>query len=196
MNEPVLQMVEANGLKFRVATQGTGPGVLLCHGFPESWYSWRRQLTALADAGYRAIAPDMRGYGQSDKPEAVSVFHVPPRRRHGWHSRCIKCGTGRCHWARLGRAGCVACSVVVTGQVQSGGWAQRTFLSARTSSTVNTHARNRCCDLLSNLFSDARRCRDRAGTRCSIDDAQHSVPVIGRLRRDIGPTTHNGSSRW
>ena len=55
-----------------------GPVVLLCHGFPESWYSWRHQLAALADAGYRAVAPDMRGYGTTDAPadwRAYTVLH-------------------------------------------------------------------------------------------------------------------------
>jgi pimeloyl-ACP methyl ester carboxylesterase len=60
--------VEANGVRFHYAEQGAGPLVLLLHGFPECWYSWRHQLPALADAGYRAIAPDMRGYNLTDKP--------------------------------------------------------------------------------------------------------------------------------
>jgi len=75
------RMVEANGIRVHLAESGpsTGQLVLLCHGFPESWYSWRHQLWALADAGYHAVAPDMRGYGQTDKPEAIdqySVFHL------------------------------------------------------------------------------------------------------------------------
>src|SRR5687768_1406014 len=57
--------------------QGSGPVVLLCHGFPESWYSWRHQLAALAEAGYRAIAPDMRGYGQTDRPESPEQYTIP-----------------------------------------------------------------------------------------------------------------------
>lgn len=57
-----------------VAMAGEGPVVLLCHGFPESWYSWRHQLKALAKAGYCAVAPDMRGYGQTDKPEAIDQY--------------------------------------------------------------------------------------------------------------------------
>jgi pimeloyl-ACP methyl ester carboxylesterase len=61
-------VVEANGIRLHVAEQGAGPCVLLCHGFPESWYSWRHQLAGLAAAGYRAVAPDMRGYGESDRP--------------------------------------------------------------------------------------------------------------------------------
>ena len=66
--------VEANGIHLHIAEQGEGPAVLLCHGFPESWYSWRHQLTALAAAGFHAIAPDMRGYGRSDRPEAIEQY--------------------------------------------------------------------------------------------------------------------------
>jgi pimeloyl-ACP methyl ester carboxylesterase len=66
--------VEANGIRLHFAEQGEGPLVVLCHGFPESWYSWRHQLAALATAGFRAVAPDMRGYGQSDRPEAVDQY--------------------------------------------------------------------------------------------------------------------------
>jgi pimeloyl-ACP methyl ester carboxylesterase len=66
--------VETNGIRMHVAEQGEGPLVLLCHGFPESWYSWRHQLSALAEAGYRAVAPDMRGYGETDKPEAIDQY--------------------------------------------------------------------------------------------------------------------------
>jgi pimeloyl-ACP methyl ester carboxylesterase len=68
MNEPTLQTLDLHGLRMRVATQGSGPLVLLCHGFPESWHSWRHQMAALATAGWRAAAPDMRGYGGTDAP--------------------------------------------------------------------------------------------------------------------------------
>ena len=71
--------VEANGIRIHLAEQGTGPLVLLCHGFPESWYSWRHQLPALAEAGFHAVAPDMRGYGGTDRPEAIdqyTLFHL------------------------------------------------------------------------------------------------------------------------
>ena len=60
--------VAANGARFHVVDIGTGPAVLLLHGFPTFWWTWRRQLAALADAGYRAIAMDLRGYGGSDHP--------------------------------------------------------------------------------------------------------------------------------
>jgi pimeloyl-ACP methyl ester carboxylesterase len=68
------RMVDANGIRLHVAEQGEGPAVLLCHGWPESWYSWRHQLRDLSQAGFRAIAPDMRGYGQSGRPDAVEAY--------------------------------------------------------------------------------------------------------------------------
>src|SRR5512138_1031308 len=66
--------LEANGIRIHVADQGSGPLVLLCHGFPESWYSYRHQLRALAAAGFRAVAPDMRGYGLSERPLAIDQY--------------------------------------------------------------------------------------------------------------------------
>src|SRR5258708_19090072 len=78
MTGPRHRTVETNGIRMHLAEQGTGPLVVLCHGFPESWYSWRHQLTALAEAGFHAVAPDMRGYGRTDCPEAVdqyTLFH-------------------------------------------------------------------------------------------------------------------------
>jgi pimeloyl-ACP methyl ester carboxylesterase len=60
--------VSANGTRLHVAESGDGPLVLLLHGFPEFWWTWREQLATLAAAGYRAVAPDLRGYGGSDKP--------------------------------------------------------------------------------------------------------------------------------
>ena|SRR2546422_8215775 len=66
--------VETNGIRMHVAEQGEGPLVVLCHGFPESWYSWRHQLAALAEAGFRAVAPDMRGYGQTDAPTEIDRY--------------------------------------------------------------------------------------------------------------------------
>jgi pimeloyl-ACP methyl ester carboxylesterase len=66
--------VVANGIHLHFAEQGEGPLVVLCHGFPESWYSWRHQLPALSAAGFHAVALDMRGYGQSDRPEAIDQY--------------------------------------------------------------------------------------------------------------------------
>jgi pimeloyl-ACP methyl ester carboxylesterase len=68
------RLVETNGIRLHVAEQGEGPLVLLCHGFPESWYSWRHQLQALAEAGFHAVAPDMRGYGQSEAPAEIERY--------------------------------------------------------------------------------------------------------------------------
>jgi pimeloyl-ACP methyl ester carboxylesterase len=67
-------IVESNGIRIHVAEQGEGPVVLFCHGFPETWYSWRHQLPALAEAGFRAVAPDMRGYGETESPTAVDQY--------------------------------------------------------------------------------------------------------------------------
>src|ERR1700732_540656 len=74
MSEPTQRMIESNGIRLNIAEQGEGPPVLLCHGFPESWYSWRHQLAALGAAGYHAVAPDMRGYGQTDQPAAIDHY--------------------------------------------------------------------------------------------------------------------------
>lgn len=71
--------IEANGIRIRLAEQGSGPLVLLCHGFPETSHAWRHQLAALAAAGYRAVAPDMRGYGGTDCPageEEYTLWHL------------------------------------------------------------------------------------------------------------------------
>src|SRR5215468_9224450 len=66
--------ISTNGIKMHIAEAGSGPLVVMCHGFPESWYSWRHQLTALAEAGFHAVAPDMRGYGQTESPQAIDQF--------------------------------------------------------------------------------------------------------------------------
>jgi pimeloyl-ACP methyl ester carboxylesterase len=68
------RIIETNGISMHIAEAGSGPLLLLCHGYPESWYSWRHQLKALADAGYHAVAPDMRGYGKTDKPNDIDRY--------------------------------------------------------------------------------------------------------------------------
>jgi pimeloyl-ACP methyl ester carboxylesterase len=68
------ERIKTNGVALQVAIEGTGPPVVLCHGFPGLSYSWRHQLPALAAAGYRAIAPDARGYGRSDRPCEVPLY--------------------------------------------------------------------------------------------------------------------------
>lgn len=68
--------VNANGIRLHYVACGSGPTVILVHGFPESWYSWRHQLPALASAGYRAVAVDVRGYGRSSKPVRVDDYRM------------------------------------------------------------------------------------------------------------------------
>ncbi len=68
--------VETNGLRLHCVTAGEGPLVVLLHGFPEFWYSWRHQIPALAGAGFRVVAPDLRGYNESDKPEGIEAYRI------------------------------------------------------------------------------------------------------------------------
>ncbi|MDH7638318.1 alpha/beta fold hydrolase [Sphingomonas oryzagri] len=70
------RFIETNGVRLHVVEEGSGPLVLLCHGWPETAYSWRHQIGALAAAGYRVVAPDQRGYGASDAPEAVDAYDI------------------------------------------------------------------------------------------------------------------------
>jgi len=79
MPEISLESLQVGALRMRVASCGSGPLVVLCHGFPESWYVWRHQLSALAAGGYRVVAPDMRGYGGTDAPAdpaAYTMLHL------------------------------------------------------------------------------------------------------------------------
>ncbi|AGP53588.1 alpha/beta fold hydrolase [Streptomyces rapamycinicus] len=76
---PQHRTADINGLRLHLAEEGEGPLVVLLHGFPEFWYSWRHQLRPLAEAGFRVVAPDQRGYGDSDRPaspEAYSILHL------------------------------------------------------------------------------------------------------------------------
>ncbi|KAL5701327.1 hypothetical protein ACHQM5_026674 [Ranunculus cassubicifolius] len=73
------RIVEVNEIKMHIAEKGEGPVVLLLHGFPELWYSWRHQIISLASQGYKAVAPDMRGYGDTDAPtsfHSYSSLHI------------------------------------------------------------------------------------------------------------------------
>ncbi|KAK8608483.1 hypothetical protein V6N13_023905 [Hibiscus sabdariffa] len=71
--------VATNGINMHVASIGSGPVILFLHGFPELWYSWRHQLLSLSSLGYRCVAPDLRGYGDTDAPSSAAsytVFHI------------------------------------------------------------------------------------------------------------------------
>jgi pimeloyl-ACP methyl ester carboxylesterase len=76
MTDLTHRTLDCKGVRLHVAECGSGPVVLMIHGFPESWYSWRYQLPALAEAGYRAVALDVRGYGRSSKPVAVADYRM------------------------------------------------------------------------------------------------------------------------
>lgn len=70
------KQISTNGIQLRVFIKGEGPLVVLVHGWPELWYSWRNQIEPLVNAGYRVAVPDMRGYGGSDKPQAVAAYRM------------------------------------------------------------------------------------------------------------------------
>ena len=70
------RFVEVNGLHMRIAEAGSGPLIILAHGWPESWYSWRHQIPSLAAAGYHVVAPDMRGFGSTDAPPDVNDYDI------------------------------------------------------------------------------------------------------------------------
>jgi pimeloyl-ACP methyl ester carboxylesterase len=74
--ETTNRIIDSNGIKMHIAEAGQGPLVILCHGFPELGYSWRHQLTALAEAGYHAVAPDQRGYGKTECPESIESYKI------------------------------------------------------------------------------------------------------------------------
>ncbi|HEX5378136.1 MAG TPA: alpha/beta fold hydrolase [Phenylobacterium sp.] len=71
------RMIDAGEVRLRAAMEGEGPLVIMVHGFPESWYSWRHQIGPVAEAGFTACAIDVRGYGGSDKPHPVEAYAMP-----------------------------------------------------------------------------------------------------------------------
>src|ERR1700760_4724458 len=73
---PEFKTLDANGVSIRAALEGQGPLALMVHGFPESWFSWRHQMTPIAEAGFTACAIDVRGYGGSQKFGQVSDFSM------------------------------------------------------------------------------------------------------------------------
>ncbi|KAJ6795536.1 Uncharacterized protein M6B38_225215 [Iris pallida] len=73
------RQVSVNGINMHVAEKGSGPVVLFVHGFPELWYSWRHQILSFSSRGYRAVAPDLRGYGDTESPpdrSSYSILHI------------------------------------------------------------------------------------------------------------------------
>ena len=80
--KPEFSLVDTNGIRLRVAQAGKGPLIVLVHGWPESWYSWRHQIPPVAAAGYRVAAVDVRGYGGSDKPEPIEAYSIKEMHRY------------------------------------------------------------------------------------------------------------------
>lgn len=70
------RIIDTNGIKMHLTEQGQGPLIVLCHGFPEIGYSWRHQLPALAAAGFHAVAPDQRGYGDTSRPQSIDAYSI------------------------------------------------------------------------------------------------------------------------
>jgi pimeloyl-ACP methyl ester carboxylesterase len=68
--------IETNSIRMHIAEQGQGSLVILCHGFPECWYAWRHQISAIAQAGFHVVAPDLRGYGQTDQPQPIEAYNI------------------------------------------------------------------------------------------------------------------------
>ncbi len=76
MIQPEHKFVETNGIRMHFVEAGNGPLVVLCHGFPECWYSWRHQIGALAEAGFQIVAPDQRGYGLTTAPQPIESYNI------------------------------------------------------------------------------------------------------------------------
>ena len=68
--------ISTNGVRLRCLVEGDGPLVIMVHGWPESWYSWRHQIDPVRESGYRVVVPDVRGYGDSDAPEPIEAYDM------------------------------------------------------------------------------------------------------------------------
>ena len=76
MKERSFQLIETNSIRLRTVVEGTGPLVILLHGWPQCWYLWRHQITPLVAAGFQVAVPDQRGYGGSDKPAEIEAYNI------------------------------------------------------------------------------------------------------------------------
>ena len=107
--------IATNGISLHVTELGDGPVVLFCHGFPDTSYTWRQQMQAVASAGYRAIAPDMRGYGRSSAPADPALY--TPLHTAGdlvGLLDALKMPTARDRGSRLGCDACMECRDVAS----------------------------------------------------------------------------------
>ena len=94
--------VDVNGIAVHTVSMGEGPLVVFCHGFPESWYSWRHQLPMVAEAGFRAMALDMRGYGGISAPAAVEAYSMSNIVAEWWEWSPRQERSRRSSWATTG----------------------------------------------------------------------------------------------
>src|SRR4029077_21041599 len=76
MKQRHFEMVKTNGVTLRTVVEGKGPLVVLLHGFPQCWYLWRHQIDPIVEAGFQVAVPDQRGYGGSDRPEAIEAYNI------------------------------------------------------------------------------------------------------------------------
>src|SRR5216117_3008141 len=173
------RIVDTNGIRMHVAEAGEGPPVVMCHGFPESWYSWRRQLVALAEAGYHAVAPDMRLW--QDRPAGADrgLHAAAPRRRPRGLARRARRIDGGDRRARLGRARRLARGTAAARSVPGRDRPERAVHPAPGDAPDHHDATHRRRDLLPALLPGARRRGGRAGTRPARD---HPAAALLRLR--------------
>ena len=169
-------------------TQGSGPLVLLCHGFPELWISWRAQLAALAAAGFRAVAPDMRGYGGTDAPDDATAVHACCTWSATWSSWCRR-------WARQqavivghdwGAPVAWNCGAAATRCLPRRGRHERALCAARAGGHAHRARAGGHPRLLPAVLPDAGRGRGRAGARRRRSDAPHPLQRVGRGQALLG----------
>jgi predicted alpha/beta-fold hydrolase len=133
--------IAANGITLHVTERGEGPAVLFCHGFPDTSYTWRRQMEAISSAGYRAIAPDMRGYGGSSAPADANLY--TPLQTTGdlvGLLDALSIPNGRRRRTRLGREYSLGRSTDASGSFHGGVLSHSTLRPTRGCEPLRVHA--------------------------------------------------------
>ena len=162
MTDLTHRFIETNGIRMHVVEKGTGPLVVLCHGFPHLWFSWRHQIPVIVKAGWRVVALDMRGYGRTDSPEEIekyTLLHL------GGDMVGLLDGLGAETAAIAGHdwGAPVAwhAGLLRPDRFSRRHWAQRAILAAWFVASNNRYATDRGYDILPALQSVARRGRGR-----------------------------------
>ena len=163
-----------------VAEYGEGPLVLMCHGWPELWYSWRHQLVALAAAGFRAVAPDMRGFGRTSAPDDVAAYTI----LHNVGDMVALVDGARRETradrrARLGRAGRLACGADAARCFSRRRRDERAASPARLAAAARHAAQGRQGRLLLSVFPGAGG-RGRVRARSALHAPPHPLHRLGR----------------